>query len=166
MGSNELCEKQPCVSVRWHIILKIAFYLGKLFYSLVQRIDIKLRIQLNIVAPYFLPSSSHRIMGSVMVNRAHRVRELQVRRAKEHRCAAFQNLRLGVQPRQHSGLHLLPRTAAACCRDDTPAHSVSQCTISTGGLAMAFCISLWSFPTLCEKKNLKAWGVGAGGPSH
>lgn len=89
MGSNELCKKQPCVSIRWHIILKIVLNLGKFFYSLVQRIHIKVRIQLNIVAPYYLPSSSCRIMGSLMVNEAHRVRNLQVRHAKEHRCAAL-----------------------------------------------------------------------------
>lgn len=115
MGSNELCKKQPCVSIRWHIILKIVLNLGKFFYSLVQRIHIKVRIQLNIVAPYYLPSSSCRIMGSLMVNEAHRVRNLQVRHAKEHRCAALQNLRLGEQPRQHSRLHLLPQTAGPCC---------------------------------------------------
>lgn len=115
MGSNEPCKKQPCVSISWHIILKIAFYLGKLFYLLVQRIHITLSIQLNIVAPYFLPSSSYRIMRSLMVNKAHKVRNLQVRRTKEHRCAAFQNLRLGEQPRQHSRLYLGPQTAAPCC---------------------------------------------------
>lgn len=45
-------------------------------------------------------------------------------------------------------------------RDGTPARSASQCPGSLRGLATAFCIPLWSFRTLCGKKNLEASSGG------
>lgn len=140
MGSNEPCKKQPCASISWHIILKIAFYLGKLFYLLVQRIHITLRIQLNIVAPYFLIQDLEKFNGE---------QSPQSKKPASEGCKGTQVCCLSELEAGRAAASALQAlsTSTDCSsmlyhRDDTPAHSVSQCTVGLGGLALAFCMSL------------------------